>query len=315
MKLVIASPQISESIDRVRAAHPDVDIVFADSDAEFAAAAPDAEVLFEPFRRPGGLAKCGAAKWIQTGGAGVERLALDELCDRGITLTNAAGIHAIPVADTALALLLGVARRVNWAVRDQVAHNWSGAHRDTYELVGKTAGLIAVGGIGVEVARRLNGFEMEVIGVDVNTEIDCKFVSEVRHPSELGWLLSKSDVVIVCAPDTPATHHMFSSQTFAQMKQDSIFISVSRGGLTRTPDLIAALDSGRLWGAGLDVVDEEPLAHNNPLWRREDVLITPHIGGVSPARDSRLADLFIDNIARYKESRPLRNVVDLGAGY
>ncbi len=315
MKLVIASPQISESIDRVRAAHPDVDIVFAETDAEFAAAAPDAEVLFEPFRRPGGLATCGAAKWIQTGGAGVERLALDELRDRGITLTNAAGIHAIPVADTALALLLGVARRVNWAVRDQVAHHWSGVHRDTYELVGKTAGLIAVGGIGVEVARRLSGFEMEVIGVDVNTAIDCEFVSEVRPPTELGWLLSKSDVVIVCAPDTPATHHMFNAQTFAQMKPDSIFISVSRGGLTRTPDLIAALDSGRLWGAGLDVVDEEPLVQNDPLWRREDVLITPHIGGASPARDSRLADLFIDNIARYQESRPLRNVVDLGAGY
>ncbi len=314
MKIVIASEGISESIDRVRAAHPDVEVVVPGSDAEFAATVGDAEVVFDPLRRPDGLAACKSAKWIQTGGAGVEKAPLGEVRDREITLTNAAGVHAIPVADTALALLLGIARRVNWAVRNQLAHRWA-PERATYELVGKTAGLIALGGIGIEVARRLKGFQMRVIGVDVDPGITSELVDEVRHVDELGWLLGQSDVVVVCAPDTPATHHMFNSETFAQMKQGSIFVNVSRGGLTRTPDLIAALDSGHLWGAGLDVVDEEPLGQGDPLWRREDVLITPHIGGASTARDERLADLFIDNIGRYKSGRPLRNVVDLGEGY
>lgn len=314
MKIVIASEGISESIDRVRSAHPDVDVVVPDSDAEFAAVVGDAEVVFDPFRRPDGLAACESAKWVQTGGAGVEKTPLGDIRARGITLTNAAGVHAIPVADTALALLLGIARRVNWAVRNQLAHRWA-PDRETYELVGKTAGLIALGGIGIEVARRLKGFQMRVIGVDVDPGITSELVDEVRLVDELGWLLAQSDVVVVCAPDTPATHHMFNSETFAQMKKGSIFVNVSRGGLTRTPDLIAALDSGHLWGAGLDVVDEEPLGQGDPLWRREDVLITPHIGGASTARDERLADLFIDNIGRYKTGQPLRNVVDLGEGY
>ncbi len=314
MKVVIASPQISESIGRVRAAHPDVEVVVAESDAHFAESVGDAEIVFDPFWHPDGLAACRSAKWIQTGGAGVEKTPLADVKARGITLTNAAGVHAIPVADTALALLLGVARRLNWAVRNHVAHIWGGG-RDTFELVGRTAGLIALGGIGVEVARRLKGFEMHVIAVDLDPGITCEFVDEVRHIDELEWLLAQSDVVVVCAPDTAATHHMFNSATFAQMKKGSIFVSVSRGGLTRTPDLIAALDSGHLYGAGLDVVDEEPLDRADPLWRREDVLITAHIGGASSARDGRLTDLFIDNVTRYKAGRPLRNVVDLDAGY
>ena len=314
MKIVIASPGISESIERLRAAHPDDEIVVAESDSHFAETVGDAEVVFDPFWRPDGLSACRSAKWVQTGGAGVEKAPLGQVKALGITLTNAAGVHAIPVADTALALLLGIARRLNWAVRNHVAHSWGGG-RDTYELVGKTAGLIALGGIGIEVARRLKGFEMQVIGIDVDPGISSEFVDEVRHVDELGWLLAESDVVVVCAPDTAATHHMFNSTTFAQMKPGSIFVSVSRGGLTRTPDLIAALDSGHLWGAGLDVVDEEPLGRDDPLWRREDVLITPHIGGASSVRDARLTDLFIDNIARYKAGRPLRNVVDLDAGY
>lgn len=314
MKIVVASEGISESIDRVRSAHPDLEVVFPASDAEFAAAAGDAEVVFDPFWRPGGLAACKAARWVQTGGAGVDKVPLGELKARGITLTNAAGVHAIPVADTALALLLGTARRLNWAVRSQLAHRWE-PDRGTFELVGRTAGLIALGGIGIEVARRLRGFQMRIIGVDVDPAIESELVDEVRHVDELAWLLGQSDVVVVCAPHTPATHHMFNSTTFGQMKQGSIFINVSRGGLTRTPDLIQALDSGHLWGAGLDVVDEEPLGRGDPLWRREDVLITPHIGGASTARDERLADLFIDNIGRYRSGRPLRNVVDLGAGY
>jgi phosphoglycerate dehydrogenase-like enzyme len=314
MKIVIASAGISESVDRVRAAHPDIEVLVPDSDSEFVAEATDAEVVFDPFWRPDGLAACKSARWIQTGGAGVEKAPLGEIRARGLILTNAAGVHAIPVADTALALLLGIARRVNWAVRNQLAHRWA-PDRDTYELVGKTAGLIALGGIGIEVARRLKGFQMRIIGVDVNPGITSEFVDEVRHVDDLGWLLGQSDVVVVCAPDTPATHHMFNSATFAQMKPGSIFVNVSRGGLTRTADLIAALESGHLWGAGLDVVDEEPLGRGDPLWRREDVLITPHIGGASTAREERLADLFIDNIGRYKSGRPLRNVVDLGEGY
>ena len=313
MKILIGSGQISGSIDRLRASHPDIEVVVAESEQDFVTHA-DAEIVFDPFRAPGGLATCTGAKWIQTGGAGVEKTPLGEVKDRGLVLTNAAGIHAIPVADTALALLLGVARNVNWAVRDHLAHRW-GSHRDTYELAGKTAGLVAVGGIGVEVARRLKGFDMHVIGIDVNTAINCQFVDEIRGVDELGWLLGESDVVVVCAPDTKATHHMFNAAAFAQMKQDSIYISVSRGGLTRTDDLIATLESGRLRGAGLDVVDEEPLDISHPLWRREDVIITPHIGGASTARDERLGSLFIDNVKRFKEGRPLRNVVDLDAGY
>ena len=217
-------------------------------------------------------------KWIQVSAAGVEWMPMEALARRGWTVTNAAGIHAIPVAETGIALLSGVARRVDSTTRNRVRGEWV-RPEDVFELFEKTVGVIAMGGIGRAFAERASGLGMRVIGVDVNPASKPDCVDELRGIDELGWLLESSDVVCMTAPDTPKSHHMMNAERFAQMKEGSIFLNVSRGGLVDTEALIDAIDSGKFFGVGLDVIEGEPLESDHPIWSRDDMLITPHVGG------------------------------------
>ena len=314
MKIVIDGPQIAEQVDLVRQASPGDEVVFTAAPEEFRQAAAGAEVVFAGGFDKSYLDAAPDLKWMQNGSAGVDWMPLAALRERGIILTNAAGSHAIPVADTALALLMAIARGMNWTFRNQIAHLWQ-SPPEVYEFDGKTAGVIAVGAIGIQIAQRLKGLGLRVIGVDVNTDIRSDLVDEIRDVSELPWLLSTADVVICAAPLTPVTHHLMNAETFAHMRDDTIFINISRGGLVDSSALVDLLDSGRLFGAGVDVVEEEPLDRNHPLWSRSDIVITPHVGGVSPYRGRRLAALFIENLGHYRAGEPLRNTVNLDAGY
>lgn len=314
MKIVIDGLQIAEQVDLVREASPDDEVVLTPTPDDYLRAAAGAEVIFAGGFDAAYLDAAPGLKWMQNGSAGVDWMPLDVLRDRGIILTNGAGSHSIPVADTALALIMAVARGMNWTFRNQIAHLWQQPPR-VFEFDGKTAGVIAIGAIGIQVAQRLKGLGMRVIGVDVNTEIQTDLVDEIRHVSELEWLLSTADVVVCVAPLTVATHHLMNAETFAHLRDDTIFINVSRGGLVDSAALVDLLDSGRLFGVGVDVVEEEPLGRDHPLWRRPDIVITPHVGGISPLRGHRLAELFIENLHHYRAGEPLRNTVDLDAGY
>lgn len=314
MKIVIDGPVIAEEVDRVRQASPADDIVVTDTYDEFTKAAADAEVVCAGKFDAAYLEAAPSLKWMQNGSAGVDWMPLDALRERGILLTNAAGSHAIPVADTALALLMAVARGMNWTFRNQIAHVWD-QPPEVFEFDGKTGGIIAIGAIGIEVAQRLKGLGLRVIGIDVDTSIQTDLVDEIRHVSELPWLLSSSDVVVCAAPLTSATRHLMNAETFSHMRDNTIFINVSRGGLVDSQALIDVLSSGHLFGVGVDVLEEEPLSRDNQFWNCPNLVITPHIGGYSPLRGRRLADLFIENLNHYRAGEPLRNTVNLDAGY
>lgn len=314
MKIVVDGPQLADDLDAVRKAAGDGRVVRVTDQDSLLREVADAEVLFTGHFGEKLIDAAPKLKWLQTSGAGIEWMPRELVRAKGWTVTNAARVHAIPVAETAIALLMGIARRLHWTVRSQLAHVWN-RPPDIFEVYGKTAGIIAFGGIGEEFARRVHGMGMRVIAVDVRPGAKPPFVEELRPAAELEWLLRGSDVVCMTAPDTPESHHMMNSERFAQMKDGAIFLNVSRGGLVDTDALIAALESGKLYGAGLDVVDGEPLQAGHPLWKRDDVLITPHLGGASPQRGERLAKLFCENLIRYREGRPLLNVVDLQAGF
>ena len=315
MKIVIDGPVIEGEGDRVRQASPADDIVFTDTYDEFTKAAADAEVVCAGKFDVAYLEAAPSLKWMQNGRSGGAWMPLAALRERGIILTNAAGSHAIPVADTALALLMPVARGMNWTFRNQIAHVWQVPPPEVFEFDGKTAGVIAMGAIGIEVAQRLKGLGLRVIGVDVATSIQTDLVDEIRHVNELPWLLSSSDIVVCAAPLTSATRHLMNAETFSHMRDNTIFINVSRGGLVDSQALIDVLASGRFFGVGVDVLEEEPLSRDNQLWNCPNLVITPHIGGYSPFRARRLADLFIENLNHYRAGEPLRNTVDLEAGY
>ena len=314
MKIVALTTHVEGHLDSIQEAVPEVEIVETLDDDALLGEVGDAEVLFTGHFGEDLVDAAERLKWVQVSAAGVEWMPKEAIARRGWLVTNAAGIHAIPVAETAVALLSGVARRVDSTTRNRVKGEWV-RPEDVFELFEKTAGVIAMGGIGRAFAERAKGLGMRIIGVDVNPAAKPDCVDELRGIDELDWLLESSDVVCMTAPDTPKSHHMMDAGRFAQMKEGSIFLNVSRGGLVDTEALIDAIDSGKFFGVGLDVIEGEPLEADHPIWRRDDVLITPHVGGMSPRRIERMIELFVENLRRYQAGERLLNVVDLDAGF
>jgi len=182
-------------------------------------------------------------------------------------------------------------------------------------LEGKTAVVIGVGGIGSQIAQRAHGFGMKVIGVDVRDMPPTVTVQRFVPPDMLDSVLPEADVVFVSVPHTKKSEGMMGSKQFELMKRGSYFIAVSRGKIYDQGGLIKALDSKRLAGAGLDVTDPEPLPKGNPLWKFNNVVITPHTSGGSDKLQARIDTLYKENIRRFGAGLPLLNVVDKREGY
>lgn len=256
--------------------------------------------------------------WMQGGGAGVESLLSPEFLKRNVILTNASGVSAPNMAEHALAMMLAFARGIPRHVLAQQKHSWRdetlGA--DSFELSGQTALVMGVGSIGSEIARRLKALEMKVIGVRRRTgqAVPPMFDRMIGFDA-LPDALESADQVVSSLPHTPGTRHMFNADLFARFKPGSYFYNLGRGATVVQDDLIEAIMSGRLAGAGLDVVDPEPLPADHPLWDVPGVLITSHQSGGSTKTIDRLFALAFDNIERYISGQDLRNMVDQREGY
>jgi phosphoglycerate dehydrogenase-like enzyme len=219
------------------------------------------------------------------------------------------------IADHAMALLLSLTRGLHQAIPARAAEEW---RRDRYrpvELHGKTAVVVGVGGIGAQIAQRAHAFGMTVIGVDPKDMPMNPYVSRMVLPDAIDDVLPQADVVFVAAPLTPESEGMLGPRQFELMKNGGYFIAVSRGKLYNTDALVKALDSRKLAGAGLDVTNPEPLPKGHPLWKFENVVITPHTAGQSDNMPARRMALIKENIARFAAGRPLLNVVDKQKGY
>jgi phosphoglycerate dehydrogenase-like enzyme len=251
---------------------------------------------------------------VQCPSAGVEHYPLAAMNDRGIILTNAQGCYAPEIAEHVFALLLGLTRGVAASTKQK---KW-GAERDPIELRGMTMGIIGLGGIGRETARRAKSMDMNVIAVDAEPLYAEKFAmaSSVKLVDEgLEELLKASDVVVSAAPHTPRSRGMIGAEQFAAMKKGTYFINVSRGKLVKTDAMIEALKSGHLAGAGLDVTDPEPLPDGHPLWDAPNVIITSHIAGRSQLSYARVEGVFADNVRRFAGGLAMLNMVDKVKGY
>jgi len=175
--------------------------------------------------------------------------------------------------------------------------------------------VIGVGGIGTQIATRAAAFGMEVTGVDPEDKPFMPFLKTVVKPDQLDEVLPQADVVFISAPHTEQSHKMMGSREFSLMKKNSYFIAVSRGGLYDMNGLVRALDSKQLAGAGVDVTDPEPLPKDNPLWKFDNVIITPHIAGRSDHDRERMVATAKENLKRFVEGKPLINVVNKEKGY
>ena len=312
-KALITYDAVAADLERIQAVSESVLIAKAPTLEEALEQASDADIVFAGRWSDELWKSAPRLGWTQSWGAGVERFLTPGFVATPIQLTNAKGIYAIPIAEHVMGFVLHFARGFHHMVESQMYRRWD--WRQAEEVSGKTLGIVGLGGIGVEVARRAKSFGMRVIATRRRPELPAESTDEVRGSDELAWLLAESDFVALCTALTSETRHLLGRDQLKLMKPTAYVINIGRGGLIDEEGLIAAIQEDRIAGAGLDVFEEEPLPAESPLWTLPNVLITPHNAGSSPRSHERLIDLFCENLRRYLAGEPLLNVVDKKAGY
>ena len=253
-------------------------------------------------------------KWIQVSSAGVDYMDLDHLEEQGISLTNASGIHSVPIAESVFGMLLAHGRKIKQAVSDQAQHVWREEEK-LVELSDKTMMIVGTGHIGKEIGRLAKAFNMKTIGINRSGR-EVENMDEIYQQPELTDYVGKADIVVNILPLTSETEHYFDEKVFSQMKKGTAFVNVGRGPTVKTEELIQALDDGKVVFAALDVFETEPLEKDSPLWDRKDVLITPHISGNAEHYNTRLFAIFEENLRAYVAEKELpKNVVDYEKSY
>ena len=255
-------------------------------------------------------------KWIQSSSAGMDKHMYPALRQSDVVLTNAAGLYAKHVADQAFALLLGLARGIHESVRNQDKHQWGGRRSmPMIEIDGFKIGIVGMGGIGMEMAKRAKGFDMHVIAVDAYRTDKPDNVDELVGMDQLSNVMSQVDVVMIACPLTEETRGLINKDNLSVMQPTAFFINVARGPIVNEPDLIEILQEGTIAAAGLDVTEIEPLAAESPLWDFDNVIISPHSAGGSQHRIRRITEFFLDNLERYLKGEELKNVVNKQLGF
>jgi phosphoglycerate dehydrogenase-like enzyme len=293
-------------------------IVVAGTPGEALAAAPGTDA-FLGYCEADLLAAAPAARWVQAYSAGVEKcVALPAIRAGGVTVTNMQRVLGPPMAEHALALLLALARNLDTFIASQATGSWHdepGATAPVRVLDGKTLLVAGLGGIGTEVASRAHALGMRVIATRASGRPGPSFVEYVGKPAELPALAARADAVVAALPLTAETRGLFDARFFAAMKRGAYFVNLGRGQSVVTGDLLAALKSGQVGGAGLDVTDPEPLPPDHPLWHAPRVIITPHMSATSDADHDRRRRIVRENLRRWQAGEPLLSVVDVGRGY
>ena len=274
----------------------------------------EAEVLVAFRMAPEALAGAPHLKWIQALTAGVEDLPLADIRRRGILLTNGRGIHRIHMSECAIAALIMLARNFQELFRNQLQGIWN-RKVPQGQIHGAVLGILGLGSIGAEIARRASLFGMRVLGVK-HTPAAVTGVERVYGPTGMQAVFRQSDYVINLLPDTPATRGIVGRDLFACMKPTACFINIGRGKTVDQEALIEALQAGKIRGLFTDVYADEPLPADSPLWKLKNVILTPHVCGVSDQYTDRAMEIVEHNLAVYTSGRgAFRNRVDLDAGY
>lgn len=281
----------------------------------------DAEIIFSLSLRPEQFAATRKLRWIHASSAAVHQLLFPELVRSEVVVTNSREVHGPVVAEHVMALIFALAKKIPQATMFQQKHIWGqeaiwseGSHPG--EIAGATLGLIGVGSIGGRVAQMASAMGMRVIAVREHVEKgNPDGVEVVFAPPALDEMLKQSDYVVLAAPLLGATHELINAKRLAVMKPEACLINVGRGAQVDEAALIEALRTRRIAGAALDVFEREPLPPDSPLWDVENLLITPHVAGLTDKVWHRHYELFSDNLRRYLARQPLRFVVDKQKGY
>jgi phosphoglycerate dehydrogenase-like enzyme len=254
-------------------------------------------------------------KWVQMMSAGVDRLAHTDLWESPVMITGVSGIHAVPIGEFVLEMMLMFAKKAPRCFQMKQKHEWKRFLPEV--LRSKTVGIVGLGSIGREVARLSKAFGMRVIA----TRRSAKKVTRTRYvdmllpPQQLPQLLAETDYVVLTLPLTPETNQLIGEKELRAMKPTAYLINIARGSIVDEEALIRALDEKRIAGAGLDVVANEPLAADCRLWEFDNVILSPHVAGGMADYMMRATDLFCKNLRRYLNGKKLINRIDKKKGY
>ena len=240
-------------------------------------------------------------KYIQLTSAGYDRVPMDYIESHNIEIHNARGVYSIPLAEHAVLKILEIYKKSYEFYKKQAIHNWE-KDRHLQELYGKQTAILGCGSVGIEIAKRLKAFGVAVTGVDI-VEIENDYIDKYEPLANIVQALNVSDIVILTLPLNKQTEYMFNANLFQNMKKTAILVNVSRGRIIRQPDLIDALKKNLIFGAALDVFEDEPLQHDSELWDMDNVIITPHNSFVGEGNHQRLFKVIYDNLKDWNYGR------------
>lgn len=328
MKLVIHPSVETKRLHKIREAAGAMSVVNAQDDVEAAWEMPDADAFFGKLT-PTLLSAAGRLRWVQSPTASLEHFVFPALVEHPCQLTNMRGLFSDVIADHVLGYILCFARNLHVYLRQQAERCWEPlggeVARTTFaagpgtvstidashlHLADCTLGIVGLGAIGSEIARRGLAFGLRVLAVDPVQTVAPDGVEALWPMDRLPELLAQSDFVVIAAPHTPQTVKLFDAERIAQMKRTAYLINIGRGVIVDLKSLVAALENGTIAGAALDVFETEPLPADHPLWAMPNVILTPHVAAASPRIAERHLGVLLENIGRFTRGEPLVNVVN-----
>jgi phosphoglycerate dehydrogenase-like enzyme len=317
VKIVLGPWPSEKPLGMLREAFPDVEIVVATNRDEVREAIVDADGFFgtvtpETFR----LAK--KLRWVQASSAGVEWLpAVPELIESDVIVTNTRGAHAATIGEHVFAMMLTFTRRMRLLDQFKAEKKWGRPEAEAVVegLVGKTIGIVGLGNIGRAIAQRAHAFDMRVLAVDIQAVQPPPTVDTLYPLDQLHDVLPLLDVLVVAVPLTERTRGLIGAAELALLKPSAYFFVISRGGILDEGALVSALRENRLAGAGLDVTATEPLPQESPLWKLDNLIISPHVSAHSVQTMDLMWQIIKKNIGHFVRGEPLINTVDKRLGY
>lgn len=298
---------------QLQAEFPNLDIISA-SNAEEISDGLHVDAVIAPTIDwlPLALSRLGSYRWIHFLSAGIEIIWDMPFEKKNVLLTKSSGVHGVPMSEYAIGAMLYFAKHFDQFVHQMADRRWQRAWLD--ELTDKTLTIVGMGHVGGFVARRAKSMGMRVIGVQRNPR-EHEFADESLALQNLHDYLPKTDYLVICLPLTQLTRGLVDQQFLSKLKSGAVLVDISRGGVVQEGAVLAALMSGRLRGAALDVFEQEPLTAESQLWTQQNVLLTPHVSGTSPHYMRRAIEVFIQNARDLEAGRPLTTAVDIDERY
>lgn len=315
--LIISVPTFEinkEEQEQIRKASPEISLTIVKGKEVTPDMIEKAEIIYG-WPREDQLKLAKNLKWLQLPSAGADGYTEKEnYYNQDIRLTNSSGVYGIPIAEHAFGMILSYNRHLQEYAYNKAAKKWNRRY-DPKDFYGSTVGIIGLGDLGREIAKRAKAFGATVLAVKRTVTKAPEYVDHLYPLEEIEEVLTRADYLVLTLPITPKTQGMITEDRLRLMKPDALLVNVGRGAVIDQEALIKALSEGWIGGAALDVTEPEPLPEDSPLWELPNVILTPHASGFSPSNAQRKFEIFYKNLICYLENRPLQNQIDFVEGY